>query len=894
MRILSLYVENFGTLQGFSFQPANGLNTLLRPNGWGKSSLAVFIKAMLYGLPVSTRRSLIENERKRYTPWQGGVYGGSMDVEVGGRQLRIERTFGAKESEDTMTLTDLQTGMSDPVEGRLSCGEEWFGVDAAAYERSTYLSQRPIDESDGNLSIHAKLNRLVDATDDIGSYDLAVDLLEKQRKYYTVSGGRRGAIADDDELLSQLERQMAECRVHSQAAAQCNETLAALADRLAQTRRESEMLLAREQAYLKAGELEAKRQTCRKLLALADEAGAAYEQIMASLGGALPTPQMISQLEKLESERAAAQLQAQQLAQCLESRSPARQEMVGYETLFGENVPDDAALIRLRQVAEQAKSAEQRWQDALERRREREPSDREATEQMPPLPDARRLQHFCLQYDGQARSLVRERDRTAAAMHQAEIRVEQSRKGKRRAALLSAVLALCATAATAMCAIFLPRSLGAVLPVCLLILVCSIGAWVLLARIEKNTTEEYTRAHKSCAEAHQAYKEHKKQLEIACHRVKDVLGVSVTDAVEAAEAIAEYERACAQAQMQKQERAAAEKQWLQRKHELRTEAEAQRSRFAEIWGWGALPAVKDTPVEVERLAQKVARYQELERELADAHKRQQALHERIFAIESERRALLGGCDSAPESGAAAWLRERSESAVRSREEQARHRAEAQAYALQQGLDIAALPAGSPDVMEEQEDFHEQRERLHTAEEQLHGEIARTQRELDEHQNAAAVIDALESEAALVRTRLERARAALSTVQTTQKYLKTAREQLSGRYLQRMKDSFADYLGVLTGENDAVFTMDGNFTVKLRRVGVARPTDAMSAGWRDVISLCARLSLVDALFEGETPFLVLDDPFANFDDDTAARAAQLLHRAAEKYQILYLTCHSSRT
>ena len=199
MKIRSLYVENFGGLCRHEMNFEDGLNVLCLPNGWGKSTLSVFVKAMLYGLPVSTKRSLIENERKRYTPWQGGVFGGSMVVEIDGRALRIERTFGAKESEDTLAVCDAVTG--DEIagfSGELSPGEQLLGVDAAAYERSTYLSQRQLQGDDGELSIHAKLNRLVDATDDLASYDAAMEILDKQRKYYTVSGGRRGAIADTE------------------------------------------------------------------------------------------------------------------------------------------------------------------------------------------------------------------------------------------------------------------------------------------------------------------------------------------------------------------------------------------------------------------------------------------------------------------------------------------------------------------------------------------------------------------------------------------------------------------------------------------------------------------------------------------------------------------------
>ena len=279
MKILSLYVENFGTLQQFSLSLTDGKNTLLRPNGWGKSSLAVFIKAMLYGLPTSSRRSLIENERKRYTPWQGGTFGGSMDVEIASRRLHIERTFGAKESEDTLSLTDLDTGVELPLDANVTLGETWFGVDAAAYERSTYISQRPTDESDGNLSIHAKLNRLADATDDIAGYDHAMGLLEKQRKYYTVSGGRRGAIADDEEALAQLQTQMEVCRSHLAAAGDEEAQLELLLQSLQVCKKESAELLLREEEHRARGEREVKVQSWQRMQAQLEQSEASLKKL---------------------------------------------------------------------------------------------------------------------------------------------------------------------------------------------------------------------------------------------------------------------------------------------------------------------------------------------------------------------------------------------------------------------------------------------------------------------------------------------------------------------------------------------------------------------------------------------------------------------------------------
>ena len=59
-------------------------------------------------------------------------------------------------------------------------------------------------------------------------------------------------------------------------------------------------------------------------------------------------------------------------------------------------------------------------------------------------------------------------------------------------------------------------------------------------------------------------------------------------------------------------------------------------------------------------------------------------------------------------------------------------------------------------------------------------------------------------------------------------------------------------------------------------------------------LCMRLALVDALFQNQKMFVILDDPFVNLDDAHTTQARALLRKLAQQRQILYLTCHSSRS
>ena len=65
------------------------------------------------------------------------------------------------------------------------------------------------------------------------------------------------------------------------------------------------------------------------------------------------------------------------------------------------------------------------------------------------------------------------------------------------------------------------------------------------------------------------------------------------------------------------------------------------------------------------------------------------------------------------------------------------------------------------------------------------------------------------------------------------------------------------------------------------------------GTRDFIALAARLAIVDALYEGEMPFIILDDPFAFFDDEKLKSGIAVLSQIAKERQIIYLTCSQAR-
>ncbi len=241
MRIDECYVRGFGKISGKRLVFGDGLNSTLADNGSGKSTLAAFICAMLYGLPDTKRAQLDENDRKKYMPWDGGAFGGSLTVEAGGRLYRIERFFGKKASEDTFALYDAKTGRVCSDFGE-NLGEELFGIDRDGFLRTAFLSEKSLSEKNTNKTISAKLSGLSDAKTDMSELDNALAVLDQRRKFYLKKGGA-GVIADSGSAVIETERVIGELKRKEITVRQNEEQLKLLREELGEKKREYTELL---------------------------------------------------------------------------------------------------------------------------------------------------------------------------------------------------------------------------------------------------------------------------------------------------------------------------------------------------------------------------------------------------------------------------------------------------------------------------------------------------------------------------------------------------------------------------------------------------------------------------------------------------------------------------
>ena len=315
MKLNRLYIAGFGNLQDFTYEFGDGINVLSAPNGWGKSTLAAFLRAMFYGLGDSRARSVAENARKRYTPWTGGSFGGNLEFETKGKGYRIERFFGAKESEDTFALYALETGkLSEDYTENI--GEELFGIDADGFSRTVFMDASAhvhgkVDKN-ANNSINTKLNHLLQAENDLGNYEEAMEALVRRKRQYKTTG-ERGEIYTGERRLLELQRQIELCQGQKAQAQELDAQIAQLTPIVSES--EQRMLALQNDMTRAVGQRERRAilETYSRMRSEISAAKKEAEAIAAQFEGQVPTQAEAEKMQMLAGQLGTLSGRAQQL-----------------------------------------------------------------------------------------------------------------------------------------------------------------------------------------------------------------------------------------------------------------------------------------------------------------------------------------------------------------------------------------------------------------------------------------------------------------------------------------------------------------------------------------------------------------------------------------------------
>lgn len=232
VRIERIEIGAFGCLSGVVIEPSDGINLIEADNESGKSTLAAFIKFILYGFSSTRSQSIAENERKLYIPWNGTRAFGSIVFSAPGGRFRVARSYDLP-SKETVEMTDLQTGRE--VFRSLVPGEVLLGVPEEVYQKSAYFRQL-FQSKNGDESLADQVRNLVFSADErISAANAEKRLREAEAELKNRQN--RGVIPE-------LEAQLARFRAESEQAIRqnseirrCNEAISENGARLGEIRR---------------------------------------------------------------------------------------------------------------------------------------------------------------------------------------------------------------------------------------------------------------------------------------------------------------------------------------------------------------------------------------------------------------------------------------------------------------------------------------------------------------------------------------------------------------------------------------------------------------------------------------------------------------------------------
>jgi len=777
VKLISLHIENFGVFKDYTYLFKDGINTIVHENGWGKSTLAAFIRVMFYGFDNEGKRSEIENERKKFYPWQGGAYGGMLTFEAGGKAYRIERNFNDKK-EGTFALYDAHTNLLSRDYSE-NIGEELFGIDAVSFERTAFIAQQDCI-TEVTSAINAKIGNIAENTADMGQYEEVQLRLKKEADSLTPSR-RTGAIArlKDDIALK-------EARITPRAQREAHRAdIASQMTRLTELKEENSRRIKNIQEDMK------------KVSAIKD-----------------------MQTKKAEYER---------LRQAAEDAGARKEEL---KKSFPEGVADETELKEMLESSGELSSFEQTMRDFRLNEEERREEERIYDYYPNGFPEDTEISRLLTLYND---SGVR---KNALPSKKANLRLMQDVKEQERNNSVNAnkvklavgIIFILAAVIAAAFGITVYKERWSVSIVCFVAAIFAVAAGI-TALFTRRTYE----GGKDSGE-----EELKKGIE------EDEAFIKKTG-----EAVSAF---------------------LERLGEKEPED-------------GDLAVIFDRVREDKRKSMEFAKRRE---RFDEAHEGRKKLTARINAFLKK----CGEEDSDDPVSKLHNVRDRLKELKEAERSLSEREREFESFCEENDTEKLKEDIKEPD--RSMEELHSEFDMLQRESEELSDKYKSYEDELDACDEELSDIESDEEQLEEMRERLRELQYRYDIICDTRDYLEKAKVSFSAKYMEPIKRAFDKYYSVLSGDDGREYELDANLNIKVISRGKSRDTGFLSGGYQDLVGLCRRMAMIEAMYEDEKPFLILDDPFVNLDNDRVRGGINVLKKISDSYQIIYFTCHESRT
>ncbi len=868
MKLIRCYIENFGKLHDFSCDFTDGENLFCKENGWGKSTFAAFIRAMFYGLEGERKRSISENERKRYQPWQGGTFGGRLVFEAGGKEYLVTRIFKDKEANDEFELRDAKTNLPSSDYSK-ELGRELFRIDKASFQRSVFIGQ---NECVGGVTddINAKIGNLTEHTNDLNSFEAADGRLKDLLNALTQKR-KTGKLAQMKDQVALLEREVKEGEAIDPAMNSYQEMIEKLEEELSKAREEQKKISKKQQESARLQDAASKKKLWEKHQEDVKVQKERAEALRKKFPGQMPTME--------EADRAIQNNRALDLMRTeAKSLSLTPEEAAGFgklEMRFRNGIPKAVEIQEAQEADRKLKAL--RMQAAslgLSEEEERELAGLEIIfkEDEDPVALAGRMTELWNERNHRKELLSVKR----AALETMETVAAGTKKRRISPLLIAGIL----FAAVGIGLLAFEKTVAVLL---LLIGIAGIvGGLVMSGRAGEKSEKTEEADH-----LRQEIEESKAQIGTAQKKLTAYLYAHGKTAEEAAVS-AQLQELLAEAirytSLKKQKNAALQSPLPAQIGECERKITACLERFGVTGAADFTDALYRLQADAKSYRELFAQKQASEQAGKKGEELERQLHRFLTAYEFSEGTIS--------MNLLLDIRDDLQDYTKAEENLRAVLAEQKAFEKEHDMEaiLADIPEGIVESLKElQEQYQLLTEKCETMTETIQG----YQKHLEALRERYDEWTAKQEELAELSNQYAELSKQYSYLEKTRKYLTESKEALTARYLGPVSTGFEKYYEMLTAAQADKYQMDANTNVTVLEHGKQRETAALSTGYQDLIGLALRIALADAMYPDETPFLVLDDPFVNLDQKKTEAGKQFLKEIAKKYQVIYFTCHSSR-
>lgn len=211
--IKEIYINNFGKFNNYSLTFDKGINVLVGNNEAGKTTIIAFISMVLYGNQTKST-DLLQNERRKYQPWDGSQMKGHLIITKEGIDYRVERIFNKSNSTDIVKVLNNHTGQEIDIIDNKEPGKYFLGMDLDSFKKTLYISSEDlvISNDDKKDEITKRLINLVTTGEEDLSYISTLKNLDRKIEEGISKSGKKGTIVDLRQEIDEIKSLMESAR----------------------------------------------------------------------------------------------------------------------------------------------------------------------------------------------------------------------------------------------------------------------------------------------------------------------------------------------------------------------------------------------------------------------------------------------------------------------------------------------------------------------------------------------------------------------------------------------------------------------------------------------------------------------------------------------------------